>query len=133
MSAKAARPSASLTTQKMSTVPGGIAAGTVTRSENVRSPGVTSPFVPSSDSRVMPPPSGPRLQATPMPVLGGLSAGVTVTVRSVEPPAGTLAGVAAPTAVIPAAVAAGTKMTAISTVIAAASNLVATRSPSLCD
>src|SRR4029450_3605445 len=63
-------------------------------------PATASPFVPSSKKNcVSEPPIGLRSAITVMSVLVGFAPGVTVTVRSVFPPARTEAGVAAPTAV----------------------------------
>jgi hypothetical protein len=71
---------------------------TSTRALKTLSPAVTSPFVPSSRSKIDGrPPIELALAVTMMFVLGGPSAGVTVTVNSVEVPAGTVDGDAPPT------------------------------------
>src|SRR5438876_274017 len=77
--------------------PVGVAGATVAENENVRSPAVASPWVPSSYS-VWPgaPPIAVRSAVTARPVLVGLAPGVTATVRSVAPPCTTDDGVAAP-------------------------------------
>jgi hypothetical protein len=71
--------------------PGVVIGLTATRALKTLSPAVTSPFVPSSRSRIDgSPPIELALTVTRMFVLGGPSAGVTATVRSVEAPAGTV-------------------------------------------
>src|SRR6185503_3134673 len=73
---------------------------TVARNEKVLSAGVTSPLVPSSNIVwVSEPPIADRSMTTARPVLAGLVAGVTATVRSEFPPAGTALGFALPTPV----------------------------------
>ena len=70
----------------------------MTRALKMLSPAVTSPFVPSSRSKLDGgPPIELVLTETRMFVLGGLSAGVTATVSSVATPAGTVEGEAPPT------------------------------------
>src|SRR5688572_19590689 len=78
----AVRACASVIVDKKFRCPLGVFAGTVTRYENTLSPGVTSPFVPLSKSCwVGDNPMVDRFVVTAIPVLGGLEAGVTLTVR----------------------------------------------------
>lgn len=94
------RPCASPMVTGIVLAPGVVAAATVEKNEKILSPGVTSPFVPSSENaRVAEPPIEERSLATVSPVLGGELPGVTVTVSSVESPAKTTEGDAAPTPV----------------------------------
>ena len=78
--------------------PGAVASPTVAAKLNVPSPAEASPCVPSS-KRLCPaaPPIAVRSAVTVTPVLAGFVPGVTATVRSVDPPGATLAGLAAPT------------------------------------
>src|SRR5437868_2345873 len=72
-----------------------VAGGNVGRNENVLSPAVASPWVPSSKNAcVAEPPIVLRSPATLMPVLLGFAPGVTPTVSSVVLPARTVLGVA---------------------------------------
>src|SRR5262249_55805710 len=78
--------------------PGAILLATVAAKENIRSPGVASPFVPSSNNGcTAEPPIFVRSAMTVSPVLAGFAPGVTLTVNSVAPPACTVLGFAAPT------------------------------------
>src|SRR5438034_8706425 len=74
-----------------------VAAGTVALKEKVLSPGVMSPFVPSSKKVwVADPPIKERSPVTVSPVLVGFAPGVTATVKRVEWPACTGLGLAEP-------------------------------------
>src|SRR4051812_49141013 len=64
---------------------------------NTLSPGVTSPFVPSSKKLCgAEPPIGDRSAATAMPVLAGIAPGVTLTVSRMGSPGFGLFGLDAP-------------------------------------
>src|ERR1700741_3392056 len=77
--------------------PAAVAAATVALNEKMLSPAVTSPFVPSSKNAcVDDPPIELRSTVTPSPVLAGFAPGATFTVKSVEFPACTVVGLAAP-------------------------------------
>src|SRR5262245_13522993 len=77
--------------------PGGVAVDTVARNENILSPAVTSPFVPSlKNVCVETPPIAERSPVTAIPVLVGLAPGVTVTDSIVLLPGETGLGFAAP-------------------------------------
>src|SRR6187401_2786979 len=76
-------------------IPPGCPAGIVAEYEKILSPGVASPFVPSSKKAcVAEPPMFDKFPITVIPVLGGVVAGMTVTVKSVVPPGVTVVGFA---------------------------------------
>src|SRR5258706_15959124 len=86
--------------------PGVLELATVAWNENTLSPATASPWLASSKNCWMAdPPIELRSPATAIPVLGGLLPGVTLTVRSVEPPAMSVFGLAAP---VPDGLVAGT-------------------------
>ena len=90
------RSSASETVKVRTRGPEGVPGATVTSSEKVRSPAVTSPLVPSSNrGEGFAPPMLVRSAVTARPLLVGLPPGVTATVSSELPPAGTELGFAA--------------------------------------
>ena len=78
--------------------PGVVPGSTVARKVNMLSPGVASPFVPSSKKGcVLEPPMAERSPMTTIPVLGGPVPGVTATVSVESSPTATIEGLAAPT------------------------------------
>ena len=98
MEALPVRDWASVMVAGMFLLPAPVFAGTVAWKEKILSPATRSPCVPSSKNCwVVAPPIALRLAATASPVLAGLVPGVTPMVRSVELPACTEFGFAAPT------------------------------------
>src|SRR5207247_1578889 len=98
----AARACASATETLMVFVPLGIAPPTVMVKEKRPSPGVASPFKPSSKRVcVAEPPSGVRSAVTVMPVLGGAAPGVTSAMIVVAVVTGTVGGMKPATALRP--------------------------------
>ena len=76
-----------------------VTAGTAAWKEKMLSPATASPCVPSSKNGcAAEPPMALRSAVTARPVLAGFAPGVTVTAKSVELPACTVAGFAAPVA-----------------------------------
>ena len=76
-------------------VPPGVPAAKDTENEKTLSPGVTSPLVPLSKKGCdAEPPTSVKFPTTVIPVLGGVVAGITVTVRSVLPGGVTIVGLA---------------------------------------
>ena len=97
MSALLERPKSSATVQKRLFEPVAIPPATAASNENTLSPGVTSPWVPSSKSGCdTKPRMAVRSQRTVTLPLSGCEPGVTVTVSSVDSPAEIDAGTAAP-------------------------------------